>query len=273
MHAILRLAVLPRDIAALEAPVEHRGMAGHRARQLEQLVRQPRVAALAIGRAEVEIRQLAFEEARQHRADRMRIPQRGGAVPGLQSRQFRSQRLMVWAPDRGAARGDFRVVGAVAAIGVQRRLVEGVDRAQAGGVLAGIQVGIVGRAVQVDHVARMRGDQHRGAEFAGKAVQAFQVPVGVGHGAGLGGEALRDRSRQVRADVRHRYQQRARAAMQGEGGGIGGEGHCLCDAVGVRPVSVCQQAGARRDEQAPRIRLQRMRAMLHAAASGGADIR
>ena len=79
---------------------------------------------------------------------------------------------------------------------------------------------VVGRAVGVDHVARMRGDEHRSAERVGEVVQALEMPVGVG-------ERARSRAvsrasiarRHVRADVRHRQQQRSRALAQAECGG------------------------------------------------------
>ena len=51
--------------------------------------------------------------------------------------------------------------------------------AQAGLGLAGIQAGVVGRTVQVHHVARIARAQHRRAQRPGPAVQRVQVPVGV----------------------------------------------------------------------------------------------
>jgi hypothetical protein len=71
----------------------------------------------------------------------------------------------------------------------------------------------------------VRGHQHRGAKFVGEVVQALEVPVGVGHVARFGGEAGGQRGRHVRADMRHRDQQRARALAETEWRFGGGEGH------------------------------------------------
>ncbi len=149
---------------------------------------------------------------------------------------------MVRAPDGVAARGDFIVGGQAAGVGVDRRLVEGIDRAQAGGVLAGVEIGVVGRAVQVHHVARVGCHQDGGAELAREIVQAFKMPVGIGHGACLGGQPVGHGGRQVGAHVRHRHQHRARAAMQGESGSIGREGHVFLFATLQRKGAVLSNA-------------------------------
>src|SRR3546814_3457805 len=73
------------DVAALEAAVggvavaERLGVLGHRRQQVEQAGRR----RAAVAGAEVEVRQAALEEARQHAADRMGIPQQREAVARL----------------------------------------------------------------------------------------------------------------------------------------------------------------------------------------------
>src|SRR3546814_1962522 len=77
------------DVAALEAAVggvavaERLGVLGHRRQQVEQAGRR----RAAVAGAEVEVRQAALEEARQHAADRMGIPQQREAVARLDGAQ------------------------------------------------------------------------------------------------------------------------------------------------------------------------------------------
>jgi hypothetical protein len=218
-------AVLARDVAALEAAVEHRGVARGRLADAQQRLGQRRVAADAVAGAQVQVGQLAFEEARQHRADGVRVPQRHGAVHGLHALELGLQLAVVRLPDGVTALGDFLVARHVGGVGIHRRVVEGVDRTQAGDALAGVQAGAVRRTVQVDHVARVRGREHRGAQRVGEVVELLEVPVGVGHVARFVGEARGQRGRHMGADVRHRDEQRARALAKAEWRFGGGEGH------------------------------------------------
>src|SRR5690606_26094042 len=87
---------------------------------------------------------------------------------------------------------------------------------QAGGVLAGIQRGVVRRAVEVDHVARVARADDRGAQLAGKGVQARDVPVGIRHAAGAVGQARGDVGGKFAAVVRQADQQRRVALVQVE---------------------------------------------------------
>ena len=131
--------------------------------------------------------------------------------------EFAAQLLVIRAPPGFEPLRHFGV-GHALAVAIDRRAVEGLRRAQARGGLAGIETGVVGRPVQVDDVARMRGLQHRGAQLAGKVVQPVEVPVGVGHAPGFVGQALGDRRRNVRAHVRNGQQQGLRALVEQEGG-------------------------------------------------------
>ena len=109
---------------------------------------------------------------------------------------------MIGLPDGLASLRDLGLVGQVAGP-VERRGVEAVDRTQVGDALPRIEAGAIGRPVQVDDVARVGGDQHRGAQFVREVVQALQVPVGVGHLARLICEARRELRRHVGADLMH----------------------------------------------------------------------
>src|SRR4051794_35882489 len=80
-----RLAVGACDVATLEAAVEDRGEARSGLRYLKHLFADLRTARFSIGGPEVEIGQPALEEARAYRGNRMRIPQQGAAVLGLDS--------------------------------------------------------------------------------------------------------------------------------------------------------------------------------------------
>ncbi|MNT90874.1 hypothetical protein D3C72_2318810 [compost metagenome] len=101
-------------------------------------------------------------------------------------------------------------------MGVDGRVIKGIDRAQAGDALAGIQAGAVGRAVQIDHITRMRGYEDGSPQVFGKRIQPLHVPVGVGHLAGLVGKACRQRWRHISAGMGHGDQQGLRALVKDE---------------------------------------------------------
>jgi len=62
MDVLRRVAVIPGDMAALEAPVEHMGVLRIRGADGFQLAGQFRSAGGAVEGAEVEVRQLAVEQ-------------------------------------------------------------------------------------------------------------------------------------------------------------------------------------------------------------------
>src|SRR5665213_1696319 len=70
---------------------------------------------------------------------------------------------MVRIVNRGAPRANLIVVDAARPI--ERQTIEGIDRAQPGRVLSRIEVAVVRRPIEIDHVARMRGNQYRSAEL------------------------------------------------------------------------------------------------------------
>ncbi len=99
--------------------------------------------------------------------------------------------------------------------------VEGIDRTQAGSVLSRIQIGVVRRAIEIDHIARMGGDYHRRANFFQKIIQRFQMPVGIGQLECGVGHADGYVFRHMGAHMGHRYQQRRSALAKFERGGEG----------------------------------------------------
>ena len=108
------LAVMTGDVSALEATVEHGGIARRGLRDGQHGLGQCRIAARAVGGAQVEVGQPAFEEAGNDRADRVRIPQHRHAMQRTDARQLAVQLRVVGLPDGLAARGDLGVVRCLA---------------------------------------------------------------------------------------------------------------------------------------------------------------
>jgi hypothetical protein len=108
-------------------------------------------------------------------------------------------------PNGFPALGDLGVVGLVAGP-IRECVVEAVDRAHAGDAPPRIQAGTVGRPVEIDHIARIGRDEHRGTERVGEDVEPLKVPVGVGHVLRFGARAAGELRGQMGADMRHRDQ-------------------------------------------------------------------
>src|SRR3954468_20252848 len=125
------------------------------------------------------------------------------------------QALVIWPPVRLDPLPDL-VVRRRKAWQVQRLAMKRVERHDAGRVLAGIKIGAVRRAVQIDHIARMRGDQHRSAQPVEEVVEALEVPVGVGQGARGGAQARREPLGHMRAGMWHRNDEGRRAGPEAE---------------------------------------------------------
>jgi hypothetical protein len=70
-----RTAVVERDEAALEAPVEHRAELAIDRHQLQQLIGNHARTTRIVARTEIEFRQHTFEQARHFAGDGVRIPQ------------------------------------------------------------------------------------------------------------------------------------------------------------------------------------------------------
>src|SRR3546814_6144407 len=81
-------------LTAVAKDAERLGVLGHR----RQLVEQAGRRRAAVAGAEVEVRQAALEEARQHAADRMGIPQQREAVARLDGAQRRRDLVVVGPP-------------------------------------------------------------------------------------------------------------------------------------------------------------------------------
>ena len=75
---------------------------------------------------------------------------------GAYAVQLSAQLCVVRRPDSLTAGGDFGLVRHITCC-VDGRVVKRIDRAQARDALAGVEARTIGRAVQIDHVARMRG--------------------------------------------------------------------------------------------------------------------
>ena len=94
VYAIFGLAVVARDPSAAEAAIGH---ARERRRVADPLHRRGEraVAARAVVRADVELRQLAVEQPRHARADRMRVVQHHLPVFRAQALEFARERGVV----------------------------------------------------------------------------------------------------------------------------------------------------------------------------------
>src|SRR5471032_351444 len=99
MDVLSRITVMPGNVAALETPIHYMAVGRVSGTNRCQLSLQLWIATGAIESAEVEVRQLAVEQVRDHRADRMRVEQQGVAELGLQSRQLVVQGAVIRRPD------------------------------------------------------------------------------------------------------------------------------------------------------------------------------
>src|SRR5690606_4161962 len=106
------------------------------------------------------------------------------------------QRRVIWLPEQ-LATPDFFLLRWFAPRQIKRLLVKGVYGTQAGGVLARIQVLVIGRAVQMNNIARILRRQKRGAASPGESVKPSKMPVGIIHESGHLREARRTRLNQA----------------------------------------------------------------------------
>jgi hypothetical protein len=90
----------------------------------------------------------------------VRVPQHGDAVLGADPIEFAAELIVIRAPPGVAALGDLRAPHGLS-IAVDRRTVESHVGTKARGCLSGVQTGVVGRPIQVDYVAGVRGLQDR----------------------------------------------------------------------------------------------------------------
>ncbi|OMP13412.1 hypothetical protein COLO4_01731 [Corchorus olitorius] len=92
MDILRRIAVMPGDMPALEAPVQHMAVLPGPGAHCLQAPGQFSIAARAVERPQVEVRQFPVEQMRHMGPDRMRIPQQRITKLRLQPRQFVAQR-------------------------------------------------------------------------------------------------------------------------------------------------------------------------------------
>ena len=140
----------------------------------------------------------------------MRVPQQGVAELLLQAGKLLAEPRVIRLPIMLDALLHFRFVR-FAAGEIERLAVEGIDRYDPRGVLARIEIGVVRRAVEVDDIARVRGDEHAGAELVEKVVKPFEMPVGVRQRAGRRRKAGKERLGDDGPRMRHRHEERRAA--------------------------------------------------------------
>ena len=111
-------------------------------------------------------------------ADRVAVVEDGDAVRGADPRDLGRERGMVGGWNAAVRARDLGGVG-LRAVAPDRRAVEVGHRAEAGGVLARVEAGVVRAAVGVDQVA-VEGRADRGDAGQQAGVELVDVPVGVG---------------------------------------------------------------------------------------------
>ena len=136
------------------------------------------MARAAVRGAQVEVWQLALEQPRHLRQDRMAVEQDGNAVLAADRRQFPFEPLMVRQPASPQTVLPLLVVRFCTWM-VDRIAGEILLRKQAGRWPAGIKRRVVRRPVQVHDIARPDRLQGRDAEFVGEIVEPVEMPVGI----------------------------------------------------------------------------------------------
>lgn len=221
---------MARDPAALEAAIGDLGdrLAGHRG---DGGGLDAPGAALAGIRAEIERRQRALEQARDHRLDRVAIPQHAIAVLGLHLFDLGRQRRVIGLEIDRLAPLDF---GGVRCGLPDRRPVEGRARHEFGRGLARIERDAGRVAVEVDDEAReLRLDDGR-RERCGEPVELAHMPVGILDQLSACVELRRDLRRNAGAGMRHREDQRGRTPRDRDDLGA----HALHSAKLSRPAAL-----------------------------------
>ena len=145
----------------------------------------------------------------------MRVPQKRIAVEGLDARKLGLQCVVVGLPIQRTPLHALLDIRRCAAL-VQRFARKKAGGAELGVGRAGVHGRVVGRAVQVNHVARSAGRKHARAHALCKSVEAGQMPIGVLHIEGSRHITRLQFSGDVRAAVRDAQQQRGTAGVQSE---------------------------------------------------------
>ena len=175
VHALVRLAVMARRPPALEPAVEDRCEAFRLlAGALDRALYHWRAGCAGI-RADVEIGQRAVEQVRRLGPDRVAVVEDSEAVLRFHSLQLFAQRRVIGRMVKGEPARPLGLVGRTAP---DRAGIEIVQRNESRGVLAGVERGIVGRTVCIDHVAVELGahDRRVGQQ---PLVEFRDAPVGI----------------------------------------------------------------------------------------------
>ncbi len=162
----------------------------------------------------------AVEKAGNHRPDRVGFVQHDRPVLSPQPADFGGEGLVIGGKPSPPAFGDL-VLGRLLAAPVERLAVEGGGRAKLSGRLAGIEGGAAGVAIDVDYGARHRRAHQGRSHFAGEVIEPVDPPVGILARQPRRDQALFDLRRDLGSRVRETDDQRGRAALDGEPGGIG----------------------------------------------------
>ena len=209
------LAVMAGDVAALESAVDCSGDVRRCLASVCNRVGNRRMRAQAAGGTDIEVRQRAFKEPRDLRANTVRVPQQRKTMPGLDAFQLCSQRSVVRLPVVFPASGPLFRRGRMARP-VERFATEKMRWAQLGVGRTGVHGRVVGWAVQVNHITRKIWPQDTGTQRRQKVVQLVQVPVGVFHLERLRGVGVLKLRRDGSADMGHADQQGRGTAVQGK---------------------------------------------------------
>ena len=207
VQPLLGVAVVAGDEAAFEAPVHHQAVALVIAERLGEPVAQAQVAGAARRRAQVEVRQCPVEETRRLGDDRVAVEQDRLAVFLRDIGEFPFEPLVIGQPVGRQARLHF-LVGRRLAVLVKGGAREIRLRHKPGGDLAGVERRVVGRPVEIDHVAGPDRLEHRNAEFGGEVVKPVEMPVGVRPGEAAVGHARLDPGRDRGAHMGNAHEQR-----------------------------------------------------------------
>ena len=200
VHPLARPSVVPGDVAALEALVEHRGIAVGRRQDVHEPAGKVRAGAGTVGGSKIEVVKLTLEQAWDRRLDRMRVEQDGDTEPFLQRGQLCVELTMIGMPVCPQPAADFDRIW-FTAVAVQRGEVESAGRTEFGIVTAAIKCVSLGVPVEVDDIARLCRREEADAQGRREVVQSVQMPVRIADLMSRVGHRFRDIQRDVGADM------------------------------------------------------------------------
>ena len=174
MNAPLWCAIMSRDPAALEAPVDDLGVAARGTHGLCQCRR----TGLAFKTADVELHQFSGKQARDAAQDRMRVIQYNFRVAGAQSFNLGVKCCVIGIEIGRPSPCDFGFTGFTAFM-VERRAVEPFGRTQPRRRLPRIKRHARWIAVNINHRARNRGSDDRHPLLGCKLIEPFNIEISV----------------------------------------------------------------------------------------------